>query len=91
MGLRRSGSSGRRPDLETTVRAFPLWRLETYSVRSAVSTGLVFYPNIRPDDYPVDAARRDRVSGEAPRPVKGFSSMSGLTAAGSPYCRLHPR
>ena len=88
-------SGGRRLDLETTSRAFPLWRsdytdvgaakegfrceigsqcqtaglsrwiplhtasvwrIEPYSVRSSVSTGLVFYPDIRPDDYPVDEA-----------------------------------
>ena len=88
-------SGGRRIDLETTSRSFPLWRsdytdagaaqeglrceigsqcqtaglsrwiplhtasvwrIEPYSVRSSVSTGLVFYPDIRPDDYPIDQA-----------------------------------
>jgi alpha-galactosidase len=89
-------SGGRRIDLETTSRSFPLWRsdytdvgvanegfrceigaqcqtaglsrwiplhtasvwrIEPYSVRSSVSTGLVFYPDIRPDNYPIDEAR----------------------------------
>jgi len=88
-------SGGRRIDLETTSRSFPLWRsdytdagavhegyrleigaqcqtvglsrwlplhtasvwrITPYSVRSSVSTGLVFYPDIRPDDYPVEEA-----------------------------------
>ena len=88
-------SGGRRLDLETTSRSFPLWRsdytdlgaasegfrceigaqcqtaglsrwlplhtasvwrIEPYSVRSSVSSGLVFYPDIRPADYPVEAA-----------------------------------
>ena len=88
-------SGGRRIDLETTSRSFPLWRsdytdvgaanegfrceigaqcqtaglsrwiplhaasvwrLEPYSVRSSVSTGLVLYPDIRPADYPIDDA-----------------------------------
>ena len=90
-------SGGRRLDLETTSRAFSLWRsdytdagaatvglrceigsqcqtaglsrwiplhtasvwrIEPYSVRSAVSMGLVFYPDIRPADYPVGEAHR---------------------------------
>jgi len=90
-------SGGRRIDLETTSRSFPLWRsdytdagaaqeglrceigaqcqtaglsrwiplhtasvwrIEPYSVRSSVSTGLVFYPDIRTDDYPLDAAHQ---------------------------------
>ena len=88
-------SGGRRIDLETTSRSFPLWRsdytdagaaneglrceigaqcqtaglsrwiplhtasvwrIKPYSVRSSVSTGLVFYPDIRPHDYPIDEA-----------------------------------
>jgi len=88
-------SGGRRIDLETTSRSFPLWRsdytdagaakegyrcevgsqcqtaglsrwiplhtasvwrIEPYSVRSAVSTGLVFYPDIRAEDYPIQDA-----------------------------------
>lgn len=43
-----------------------VWTLTPYAFRSSVSTGVVFYPDIRPDDYPVDAARaaiaeRDRL------------------------------
>ncbi|MFH1568070.1 MAG: glycoside hydrolase family 36 protein [Gemmatimonadota bacterium] len=120
-------SGGRRLDLETTSRAFPLWRsdytdagaateglrceigaqcqtaglsrwlplhtasvwrLEPYSVRSAVSTGLVFYPDIRPDDYPIDAAHQALAEMARLRPffLGDHHLLLPLTAAEHDWC-----
>jgi len=120
-------SGGRRIDLETTSRSFPLWRsdytdagaanegfrceigaqcqtaglsrwiplhtasvwrIEPYSVRSSVSTGLVFYPDIRPDDYPVDDAHRAIAEMARLRPffLGDHHLLLPLTAAEHDWC-----
>jgi alpha-galactosidase len=120
-------SGGRRLDLETTLRAFPLWRsdytdagaasegfrcevgaqcqtaglsrwiplhaaavwrIEPYSVRSSVSTGLIFYPDIRPADYPVDAARQALAEMGRLRPyfLGDHHLLLPLTAAEHDWC-----
>ena len=120
-------SGGRRIDLETTSRSFPLWRSDfsdvggpawggglqvgdqcqtaglsrwvplhtaavwsfsPYAFRSAMSTGVVLYSDIRAEDFPEEEARRAILELKGLRPyfLADFYPLLPLTTAYHDWC-----